>query len=620
MPPVTKKLSDLTAHNVSSSPNYNKATHPTLFTGQTNHDGSVLAVDATLMDNSENASAPMNTSKESVHTMLPSTWAGRIIMYLQFWWGRSNHPDIGINSRDPATVQAILQDIKDRGYDVVSPDWYHPTLTNVYNDSDLDLLDAGCKTVGLKWCLTIDQGYFGDKGSTAATMQADIISAINGRMDKYASSTAYEKAVVGGVARPLVLLWDVAAVAGANVNWTSVKSATASHSNPLLIQYQATGFNVASSDGSFSWIDSNADSAGKPPSGSAYLTSSFFPACNNNKSKICISSAWKGFNGTITGSTAWSLGKYISQQQGFTWVDMWNANNNFIAGGGKLDYIGIVTWDDYQEGSAVQTGIRTNVAISAALSSGIITFSVTGDERTVRQYNLWGTTDGVNITQLAVVFPGVAKQFDLSKLPGLTASGNYTLYVEAQGMPSLQNHLASQTFTQTLTVPGNTPPPPAPPPPAPPPPTPNPPIAVLTADSAGGVAPATVNFDGSNSTDPNGTINSYRFDFGDGSAPQVDPVLNTASHTYTKAGTFLAQLTVTDNAGNVGADVVTITVTVTQAAPPPPPGLPPPPPPPPKLPTGDPLNPIPVVTPSPVPTPDPRRSLCQRFKDRFKKG
>ena len=69
------------------------------------------------------------------------------------------------------------------------------------------------------------------------------------------------------------------------------------------------------------------------------------------------------------------------------------------------------------------------------------------------------------------------------------------------------------------------------------------PIAMLEAWPIVGTAPVHVTLDASNSFDPDGSIVSYEFDFGDGvsTAPQAGPV---AMHKYT-AGTYKATVTFT---------------------------------------------------------------------------
>jgi len=88
--------------------------------------------------------------------------------------------------------------------------------------------------------------------------------------------------------------------------------------------------------------------------------------------------------------------------------------------------------------------------------------------------------------------------------------------------------------------------------------TPNtPPNAIASANPASGIIPLAVSFSGAGSSDPDGSIASYAWSFGDGSNASGI----TASHTYTSAGTFTATLTVTDNRGATGFQNVAITAT-----------------------------------------------------------
>jgi PKD repeat protein len=90
-----------------------------------------------------------------------------------------------------------------------------------------------------------------------------------------------------------------------------------------------------------------------------------------------------------------------------------------------------------------------------------------------------------------------------------------------------------------------------------------PPIAHATTTPTSGSAPLAVAFDGSASSDADGSIVSYAWTFGDGGSANG----TTANHTYTTAGSYSATLTVTDNQGATGTTTIGITVNSGQTAP-----------------------------------------------------
>ena len=91
------------------------------------------------------------------------------------------------------------------------------------------------------------------------------------------------------------------------------------------------------------------------------------------------------------------------------------------------------------------------------------------------------------------------------------------------------------------------------------------PVVTATGDPKTGTSPLTVQFS-SQATDPEGEGLMYVWEFGDGQFGAG----NTATHTYTAAGTYTATLRVTDPKGGVGTATVQIVVTATPAAPAPP--------------------------------------------------
>ncbi len=89
------------------------------------------------------------------------------------------------------------------------------------------------------------------------------------------------------------------------------------------------------------------------------------------------------------------------------------------------------------------------------------------------------------------------------------------------------------------------------------------PVTLATATPTSGPAPLTVAFAGS-ATDPDGSIAAYAWTFGDGAtSSEANP-----THLYATAGTFIAMLEVTDNAGATSQAAVEVAVSVPANPPP----------------------------------------------------
>ena len=90
----------------------------------------------------------------------------------------------------------------------------------------------------------------------------------------------------------------------------------------------------------------------------------------------------------------------------------------------------------------------------------------------------------------------------------------------------------------------------------------NAPVAIITSDSNGGKAPITIGFSGTSSTDSDGIVSSWVWNFGDTLSSNNTSTLATPSHTYIAPGTYTVTLQVKDNAGAsslVASKIITTT-------------------------------------------------------------
>lgn len=84
------------------------------------------------------------------------------------------------------------------------------------------------------------------------------------------------------------------------------------------------------------------------------------------------------------------------------------------------------------------------------------------------------------------------------------------------------------------------------------------PVAVITLSKTTGKGPLLVSANASKSTDQDGTIKKWLWEWGDGTKSGT---AKSVSHLFTKKGTFAVRLTVTDNKGATGVATQLVTVT-----------------------------------------------------------
>jgi len=90
-----------------------------------------------------------------------------------------------------------------------------------------------------------------------------------------------------------------------------------------------------------------------------------------------------------------------------------------------------------------------------------------------------------------------------------------------------------------------------------------PPIASFTESAITALPGVAINFNGTASNDPDGTIVNFSWNFGDGSTGTT----LIATHSYSAPGTYTVELTVTDNSGTVSSSTSTVTVEAPPSAP-----------------------------------------------------
>jgi hypothetical protein len=357
-----------------------------------------------------------NVSKVNVHSLLYSGATTKIFAHLLLWFGKSNHMNVGYDSNDPAQVQRQITDMISRGIDGVIIDWYGPN--NVVDQATQLVMHEAEKHAGFTFAIMIDAGAMLNACSNCSSQ--DALTQLLQYVEKtYVTSPAYF--TIQG--QPVVTNFNV----DPSVNWQGANAAL--RVPPRFLFQNQGGFTHAMSDGSYSWVMPQMPNYGMDYLSSFYDTGISFPSIET------VGATYKGFNDALA---SWGSGRAMDQQCGQTWLQTFAKINSTYNPGKQLPYLQLVTWNDYEEGTELESGIDSCFSLEASLSGNTLEWNINGNENTVDHYAIYSSPDGQNLTPLTQTQPGV-HTVDLCSLslPG----GNNSLYVQAVGKPMLANRL-----------------------------------------------------------------------------------------------------------------------------------------------------------------------------------
>jgi PKD repeat protein len=473
-----------------------------------------------------------NISKAPIRSLLYPGSTAKIYAHLVPWFGFGDHMNVGYVSSDVLQVQKQVNDMLSRGIDGAIIDWYgRGESSKNFGSYDLAtqaFMHQSELHPGFNFAIMHDAGAL---KTCAATVGCDVtqmlIDDLNYANVTYSGSTAYLKS--GG--RPVVYFFGHEAY---TIDWTRVRAGVAG--NPMFIFRNGSGFTKPQTSGAFSWVEPTTVSSTNLMAinylDNYYQTALGFPT------EYSTGSGYKGFNDTLA---LWGTNRIIDQQCGQTWLKTISEAGKYYSTTKQMLGIQLVTWNDYEEGSEIESGIDNCVTVSATVAGTVASWSITGQINTVDHFTVFASQDGANLMWLADL-PTTTRSVNLATF-SLNA-GNYVVFVKAVGKATLTNKISSGVqFTIAN----------------------QPPTAALSITNSltksavtGSVAtPASITASTTGSTDSDGTIVASTINFGDDSAPVSG---SSASHTYSTAGTYTITGTVTDNLGATASKSVAIVI------------------------------------------------------------
>lgn len=422
-------LTSLTNHNTSAFSNYTFVNFGANFgpTSAVDTVGGYINIDSNKMDMSLNPVTPGHVSRMDVHSLIPGHSSLRWFAHATPWFGTSSHINIGLTNDTASYVASMITDMKNRGFNGVVIDWYGSSDTTDGVTQKIKSYLAGIPTNNFTYIVMVDKGLKGGLGTQNLTNEIAYCQT------QYFGDPNYEHEPTNS-GQPILMFFGVRSAIGES-NMAYAKAATGG--NMVWVE-QGTGYVGESwEDETFQWTD-NFDNGVSSTDPFNLITITNNMNAVRGTTKAAFGAMCAHFNGTLTKSVSWSLGKYLPASNGLCEVQRAAALNSIMPT--NITRMQWPTWSDWEEGTEVEAGIENNFSLTATVNSAnLLSWVTNGNEKTIHQYEIYAWSNGVNVALLGTVFPPT-HNYNVG-LVGLSP-GYYQFYVDAVGQSCIRDHLS----------------------------------------------------------------------------------------------------------------------------------------------------------------------------------
>lgn len=468
---------------------------------QTSSANQAAGAETTVVD-----SFPEHVSTINVKRLMYSGWNGQLICEYQPWFSENpsppapykpynGHIQVGYDetttsSNGPATVKNQNTKMISRGCNINLLDFYGNTdTTQGMNLTGANNVYSDLKTrtnYPLKFGILEDKGAF--KTACSGLTESQTISCIESHLESdltyiysnYASVNPglywqdQSTNVVGyfGSCGDFSTLscpgdWDTI--------WTAVQNYSNANGYNMKFIFQFGNFDIPTiSAGEYAWpqpygtptCQSAKDCFTSNPQSQFWWCSPTGTLCSGyldyfyqqgaaNPGHLTIGLLYKGFDDS---NASWGQDRVIAEQCGQVFLD--TANEVTIGGywgtNNQIPYMQIATWNDYEEGSEVESGIdNCYTAVNTSLSTNQLNWNYTVNDsnyavtKTIHHFALWMALSGQTNFLLKAQIGRTATSYNLLNVTGLTSGQKYDIYLELVGQPSMQNEMSNKvTWTK----------------------------------------------------------------------------------------------------------------------------------------------------------------------------
>ncbi len=291
---------------------------------------------------------------------LPSPQGGPVVLAIyQPWFGEKDHIDVGYSSLDRNVQQKQVERAKDLGIEGFVVDWYGPHKS--FMDRGYGLMQQVASENNFHVALLYDETADGSRATD--TTISDLQYAYEHYIGPQAGPSRDAYLTYDG--RPMIFVFPKSN----KTDWSRVRQATRDWERPPLIIYEyRNNPNDAQFDGLYVWVHPGKGGWASDGSrwGGDYLDGFYQKMVSDYPDKIAVGGAWPQFDDS---RASWSQNRRISARCGKTFEETLRAFRRYYSDRNPLPFLLIQTWNDYEEGTAIEPGVP-NCHDRGAISAG----------------------------------------------------------------------------------------------------------------------------------------------------------------------------------------------------------------------------------------------------------
>lgn len=275
------------------------------------------------------------------------------------WFGDHTHMDVGYSSQDPAVLRKQIEQAKHMGISAFVVDWYGESRP--YSDHNFALLQAAAAENHFEVALLYNESEDEDAQATDSAMAA----LDKAYKDYFGPSAKYREAYLTFDGRPMMFIFPKSG----HVDWNRVREHCSNWDRPPLLIYKDQPPEQFANDfaGSYAWVQPGPGgwTANGSNWGEQYLDNFYKTMRNKHPDKIAIGGAWPGFDDS---SAKWGLNRHMQRACGKTLDTTLNLYERYYDGANPLPFLLIETWNDYEEGTAIERRTAADCGSGSGIS------------------------------------------------------------------------------------------------------------------------------------------------------------------------------------------------------------------------------------------------------------